>query len=273
MPTSQPQKSAARWIILFSIFFILMLIWVTPLGGYLKAPFTLIGSPVVKTTRSIFDWLVQIPKPLKEKSDLLQKLSDIEKKLTDVQSENAQLKAIITDDAAELKLKEYTERLKLLGISAHVIARSGVGQQTMTIDKGSRNGVSEGLPVITENGTIVGTIHNVTLLTSQVLLVTDPTQAMAAKVQNETASPGVVKGTYGVSLSLELIPQNDKLEVGQSIVTSSINPKIPANILIGHISKIINDEGSIFQKAQITLVAPIDRLEIVSILLTQDVNP
>ena len=273
MPTTRPQRTFVRWILLVGLATLFCIAWISPLGNYMRAPFAAVGVPVLRTTRAIVSWIADLPKPLRNKQALLNQLTDSQKQISALQQENAQLKSLIKDSATEDRLKEYTERLRSLAVTAHVIGRSVIGHQTVTIDKGSHDGIRENLPVITDAGTIIGTIDRVSLLTSEILLITDPSQAIAAKVQNDASSPGVVKGTYGVSLSLELIPQNDALAVGQTVVTSSVNPAIPPDILIGSISKVIKDEGAIFQTAQISVTTPIERVEIVSVLLTQHENP
>ena len=55
-----------------------------------------------------------------------------------------------------------------------------------------------------------------------------------------------VKGEYNTNLKLDLISKNEKINIGDLVVTSPNNELIPENILVGKIKKIQTSPTSLF---------------------------
>ena len=90
---------------------------------------------------------------------------------------------------------------------------------------------------------------------------------VSGEIQNESGSLGVVEGELGLSLKMTLIPQEDSVETDQLIITSGLDINVPRGLLIGQIVKMTTQTGELFQSATVNPVTPLDKINIVSIIL------
>ncbi|MBZ0278009.1 MAG: rod shape-determining protein MreC, partial [Anaerolineae bacterium] len=107
-----------------------------------------------------------------ELDTLRQRNADLEEALAQLQSEVVQLREIESDYNRLAGLLDYTSSAKNEEfIAADVILQSDVNSllRTIVINKGSRDGIAIGMPVITRQG-LVGRITEVTANASRVLL-------------------------------------------------------------------------------------------------------
>lgn len=91
-------------------------------------------------------------------------------------------------------------------IAAQVVGRDpSAWSKTVIVDKGTRDGVRHGLPVVIPEG-IVGVVVEASAGYAKVLLLIDPNSAVDALVQ-QTRARGIVKGGGGRLLRIRLCPQ------------------------------------------------------------------
>lgn len=138
---------------------------------------------------------------------------------------------------------------------------------TLVINAGTRAGLAVDQPVITGNGQLIGTIVRVSETTSIVRLLTDPQSRLAATVLNRDHSLGVVEGGYGISVRLNLIPQNEVVVPGDFIVSSGLEPTLPRGLYIGQVEVVEKKPQQPFQEAVLKTAADLHHLTVVSVLL------
>jgi len=137
--------------------------------------------------------------------------------------------------------------------------------RTVIIDRGSVDGVREGMPVIASSG-VVGRIVRVAANSSRLLLLTDHASSVAASVQRSRAR-GVVKGKSGGLCSLEFSQRGEDVKVGDIIVTSGIGGVFPKGLPIGEVTMVRKGEYGIFQTVDLRPFVPLSRLEEVLVLV------
>ena len=199
-----------------------------------------------------------------------------------LEAENSELKNIIADLTVEnLKLKrdiedsqiiseelEYVTEHQYQAVTGKIIGRSSAGySQVLLINKGESHGVQKGYPVIVNEGVLVGRIVDTNSQVARLLLLNSHGSEVSATIQNEKKSPGIVTGQYNITLKMELIPQDQKIETGQLVTTSGIEEFIPPEIIIGKIKEISKQGGELFQEATIEPVVDYQNLSIVTIIL------
>ena len=153
------------------------------------------------------------------------------------------------------EIRKENERLKeQLGFASNYeyknIASQIIGRDVnsifsgITIDKGIKNGIKKGMPVIAvQNGNVgvVGKIVTVGLTTSQVMPVYDLKCNISGRIEN-TRDVGIVSGTGSAysPLKMQYIRKRDagELNFGDIVITSGENGNYMKNIPIGRISKI-----------------------------------
>ena len=175
---------------------------------------------------------------LKQKYDelvlKLQNYEQMQRSNAEIRKENEQLKEQL-DFAKSVEQKNYP---------AQIISRDvDKLYASLTIDKGSVNGIGKNMPVIAyQNGNIalVGKVVEVGRFTSTIMPVYSIDCTVSARIQN-TRDLGLVSG-FGddTKLSLKYIKKRvmDTLNYGDVIVTSGENGNYMRNMPIGSISEI-----------------------------------
>ena len=106
-------------------------------------------------------------------------------------------------------------------VAARVIARSPTDwYSTISIDKGSSDGIHPDQPVVTGDG-LVGKIESATHGTAQVTLITDASSAVSAQIMPDGSS-GILRPAVGdpSDLQLDFIQKGRQIKKGQAVVTS-----------------------------------------------------
>jgi len=161
--------------------------------------------------------------------------------------------------------QEQVKGSKLL--MARVIGREPQNlAQLLLINKGLKDYVSVGMPVVDKGGALVGKIVTAFSNTSKVLLATDPNSIINGVLQASQVT-GIVNGEYGLGMLMEMIPQNEEVKIGDVVVTSGLGGEFPSGVFIGKVNKIIEQETEIFKKAWIKPAAVFNHLETVFVIL------
>ena len=200
-------------------------------------------------------------KPVRDAAGWIGDTLDAKGDLEDAESERDDLrKELIAERGA---VRENDELRRLLGmdrrldlaeqgaVTARVYSRSPtVWYSTITVNKGSKDGVREAQPVINGEG-LVGRVRRVSRSNAQILLITDGDSGVAARV-NEGKASGIVQPAVGDpdDLRLENLGRNEKVRKNQTVVTlGTVSERLPARfppgIPIGRINRVDEDEGTI----------------------------
>lgn len=168
-------------------------------------------------------------------------------------------------------LLEFMEDEPHRAIAAEVIAGSPsiLRSEFVTIDKGEKDGIGIGMPVVVQNG-IVGRVYMVNSRSSQVMLITDPISAVDAIVQR-TRARGIVKGT-GTGCIIKYIEREEDIRDGDTIITSGKDGFYPKGLLIGNVNNVDRDGG--MYRATVRPEVDINSLEEVLVLIeTKETEP
>lgn len=179
-------------------------------------------------------------------------------------------RAALNQQLAELKVlrieQAFLDRRSLKGVAVRVIGRSQANAQRLLVDSGSEKKIERGSPVLAGDGILVGVVEDVQEGTCSVRLLTADSTNVAVRVRDQSGPPGVIVGERGVGIRLTLVPQNEKLEKGQAIITADADPQIPSGILVGTIATIDVAPGALFQSASLLPILPLDRLNVLTII-------
>jgi rod shape-determining protein MreC len=156
-------------------------------------------------------------------------------------------------------------RLKL----ANVVLRDPANWwRTVEIDLGSRDGVTENLPVLTADG-LVGRVYSVGLTRSQVVLIGDPNCKVSALVENPAHDTGIISASGPLDNSLvELtyLAGSAILKSGQGVVTSGLGGVFPKGIPVGQVVDARPVEFGLYSEARVRLFANLGALDQVWVL-------
>lgn len=177
-------------------------------------------------------------------------------------------------DLNELKQENESLRQALdLGLEkdfklafAEIISKD-VSQDFILIDKGEENGISENMPVITEQKVLIGRIIETYKKFSKVMLISHKESSFDAKILNQDDCSGVIKGLGNFNLLLDLISLEKEVYPGDIIVTSCWGGIFPDNLLVGEVKKVKKTDLESFQQADLEPIFNLSKSRNVFIIL------
>jgi rod shape-determining protein MreC len=203
---------------------------------------------------------------LQEIQRLRTRNAELEEALARTQAEIVELREIASDAQRLAALLDYTNTYTdQETVVAEVISYDPNALfKAIIINKGTRDGVSPGMPVVTEQG-LVGRVIDVTSNASRVLLVIDPSSYVSARLQT-TRAQGSVQGQLTGNLEMIMIPLDAEVQEGDIVITSGLGGNFPADIPIGQVTSKRQFEFELNQVAQIRSLINFDTLEFVLVV-------
>ena len=142
----------------------------------------------------------------------------------------------------------------------------------VVLDRGSRTGVVQGLPVIDHAG-VVGQVTRVFPFTSEVTLLTDKDQAIPVQVlRSGLRSIAYGRGHSGL-LDLRFVVANADIQVGDVLVTSGLDGMYPAGLAVAKVVQVENVAAGAFGRVVCQPLAGIDRQRQLLIIMSQSNLP
>lgn len=132
------------------------------------------------------------------------------------------------------------------------------------INIGSNEGILPGMPVVTDKG-LVGRVDAVIAEAARVQLVTDSASAVNIRLQ-ASATEAMLVGSITGDLSLEMIPQDSSVQVGDVVLTSGLGGAYPPNLLVGQVINVRKLDYELFQTASIQPNVDYNRLQFVLVV-------
>ncbi len=195
----------------------------------------------------------------------------LKKELGAVYLENQALRGQI---AASAELKKENEDLRSalnIGLEKDFelelaqITGKDVSQDSILVDKGSKDGILKGFPVITSQKILLGRIGEVYENFSEVILISNKESSFSAEIQDKDAS-GIVKGEGNLRLYFALIPKNKEILEAELVVTTALGGIFPKGLLAGEITEVKKTDIQPFQTAEIKPSFQMDELDSVFII-------
>lgn len=209
-------------------------------------------------------------------------------KVSALQKQNARLRAELSQ--AQLSRSESAQLSRLLQlagrggyriVAANVIAAATGYADTVTIDAGSIDGIRPDETVLNGDG-LVGRVTSVSSTTSTVLLATDGSSTVGARMAGSGqigSVTGMGKGLAGsgtMQLQLQLFDANAVLQPGQQLVTfGSVggSPYVPG-VPIGTVVRVERPANSLTSSALIRPFVDFTALGVVGVVVAPPrVNP
>jgi rod shape-determining protein MreC len=143
---------------------------------------------------------------------------------------------------------------------ARVIGKdSSNWHQAIIIDKGGNRLIEVGSPVTTYSG-LVGRVIERYKNSSRVLLITDPSLQVAARVQR-TRDEGLVEGMHKGLCRMKYLTLESEIMEGDRVITSGLSSFFPEGLLIGKIISVETDPSNLYQIAVIKPEVDFRKLE------------
>ena len=248
-----------------------------PVGGFLQRVLSPIEKPILQlgngirdNTKVIWDFrAVQL-----QNETLL-------KKVDQLTGDNLKLKEQVLAGMRFTELDQGQFRNPTLDkyqkVGASVINRNpNSWYQTLTLNRGSKDGVAVDDPVIGDLG-LIGKVVSVSATTAEVLLILDGEGQVSALVRSSSGNGtfGIVQGNYKRSSRLTpegnlqmLFRREDNVNAGDLVLTAGIGGVYPKDVPIGKVVNIQLDPTGLLKTAFVEPLVNFDALEEVYIVKT-----
>ena len=205
-------------------------------------------------------------KDIKKKYDKL--LPNVER-IDSLYAENMELRKQLEAMKKELKIDATLTDYEYL--NATVISRNvAYWYNTITLDKGSYNGVREDMVVVNSQG-LIGKVITTSLFTCEVRLLTsgDMINKISITINDGVNSVNGLITNYNYNtgyLEVEGISNTDRIMDNAYVYTSGLGGIFPSGILIGRVAKIKTDEYDLAKLIDVTPSADFNDINYVAIL-------
>jgi rod shape-determining protein MreC len=177
-------------------------------------------------------------------------------KLLVIQNENSRLKELLlTSSKADMR-----------AMAAQILAvDTSNARQIVVLNKGTRDGVYTGQPVLDAKG-VMGQVIDVGPMTSTVLLISDSKSAVPVR-NNRTGERAILVGTNRIEqLSLINLPKTSSIHPGDVLVTSGLGRRYPEGYPVGRILEVNSIPGEDFVKVIVSPIALLNRNRLVLLI-------
>ena len=147
-------------------------------------------------------------------------------------------------------------------------------ESTLTLSKGSSDGVQAGNCVITETGVLVGVVSKVGLNWSAVSTVISTDTEMGGIV-SRTYSAGVLEGDFSLmqegKLKLNYLPDSAQLVSGDAVLTAGRGEVSPAGLVVGQVEGVFTDPSGMTRYAVVVPDVDLEQLVEVFVIKSFDI--
>ena len=155
-------------------------------------------------------------------------------------------------------------------VTAAVVARDPApGRDVLLINRGEREGVRPGQPVLGAGATLVGVVAQVEGGRARVRLLTDRDSAITAIVQ-ASRTPASLAGT-GRGMRLELVAHGAPVAAGDVVLSSALGGLLPPGLLAGKVTRVTSAPQDLVETIEVEPLSDFARLE--QVLVMTDFRP
>ena len=238
--------------------------------SYLRFGVSLLVTPlqyVVDYPMNFFGWITTFMtdkrKLIDENTKLHYQQTVLEaqlQKLLVLRDENVQLKALLSNPFSA----------KMTAMAAQILSVDTTkSRQILVLNKGKRDGIFVGLPVLDAKG-VMGQIIDVGLMTSTVLLISDAKSSVPIK-NNRTGERAILVGINKMNeLSLINLPNTSEIMKGDLLVTSGLGRRYPEGFPVGQVEDVKRVPGDDFMKVTVSPIALLNRNRLVLVVWPEE---
>lgn len=237
--------------------------------GVITTPLRSAVSSIANWVENRYDYAFRYDALVEENEQLKQRVAELEalnRDSADAIEENEILRDILGLDQ---KRKDFVWEL------ATVTARGATNwASTLTLNKGSHHGVSEGNCVVDRYGNLVGIVDEVSVNWCTVITVIDPELEMGALVAR-TNSAAILEGDFTLmgqgKLKLSYLPETTLLLSGDEVMTSGMGGVYPSGLKVATIDEIRTEASGMGRYAVLSPAADLDELRQAFIITQFDI--
>lgn len=263
-------------ILIAAILLALVTAVVSALLGGTAAPFSnlanILTTPVRNGINAVVNWTEEKYSDAFEQEQLKQENEELKQRVSELEEKEREYEAALQENerlrnVLELRPKERSfDELE----SAMVTARETSNwASTLTLSKGSAQGVAVDDCVVDEYWNLVGVVATVGENWCTVRTLIDSDTEMGGLI-SRTGGAAILEGDLALmgegKLKLTFLPENSQLMSGDLVTTSGRGGVYPSGIVAGHVEEVRTDASGIGQYAVIAPETDLDNLKQVFII-------
>lgn len=232
-----------------------------------------VAAPLENGLRELAEPIADFFEGLLSRGDLKRENERLRQELERLQgqvasAEDAQQRAQELEEALGVKESRPDDEF----VVADVIARDPSGvKRALAISRGSKDGLDEGMVVLSGTGSLVGTVSRVYEDFAWLRLITDTNSAVNVVVLAEgddggTEARGVAAGDLGGRLSLEMVSAEAQIAEGDLVTTSGLGGNYPRALLLGSVRSVEDKPQALFKRATLEPAANLSALDTVMVI-------
>jgi rod shape-determining protein MreC len=239
-------------------------------GVSVMRPFEVAATRVAQPFRDAASWTRGLFRAKSENRKLTRQVEELRREvagLAAARQANAYLERLLKYERSPAFPQDFNT------VAAQVLTSPTVFDQTVTIAAGSNRGIGAQDVVVTADG-LVGQVTKVFASVSRVMLITADDSAVRAVDERDQGSVGILqRGSSSGMLSLTRVGKDKKVAYLDTIVTAgspgggSLPSIFPANIPIGTVTSVGQNETDIFKQIQVQPFADLTSLQSVLVLV------
>ena len=232
-----------------------------------------VTSPFRAAYTAVAEWFNDKQKYYRDYTDLEEENRELKRQIAQMEADVRQGQL---DSAENQRLKELlglqeerpdlTEDIVLATITEHAATN---WTDSLTVSRGTNDGLEVGDCVMDENGNLVGTVSEVGTNWATILTLVDTDTSIGAQVFR-TGELGVAQGNFALMgqdrLRLDYLPAECELLGGDLVVTSGLGGFYPAGLVIGSVEEVQLDDSGAASYAVLVPAVDFDALQQVVVL-------
>ena len=185
--------------------------------------------------------------------------------------ENQVLKVHETENIRYREFLNFKRRENLDFVGADVISKGvTANMSSIIINRGSNDGVSKNLPVLSSNG-VIGKITAVSSSTSEVQLISDVNFRLSVKIAPDEVE-GIMRWIREDICEIAELKKISDIEIGDIVLTSNLSIYFPPNLPVGEVVSIFEKSDSSNRIVTMKLFSDLSTINQLFVLLNEDVK-
>ncbi len=228
----------------------------------------IVERPIIALERPLYLFSQSINQPVNQvinsgKRD--QELVELEGKLRQLAIDQNQLSSCLEENEHLRRLLSAPLSPQWQFVDAKVVGRT----EKMRLYRGKRDGIKEGMMVVSEN-ILVGKVISVGEVDCLVQLPTDPNSKIPVVVKKPASSGiqarGLLIGQFGGKIILDRVLQDEDIQKGDLVITSGEEGWLP-DLVIGQVGEVSPKTAAVYQQATVYPLVDYSLLRIVFVVI------
>lgn len=200
---------------------------------------------------------------------LHQENEKLRKLVVDLERKNAELAEMAIANERLRRFLNFKKEIPKPTLPAEIIGKDASSWfRTITVNKGSIDGVRKGMVVVAGAG-LVGHVINTSRDVSRILVITDYNSSIDGICQISRAR-GIVQGKSQDLCDLNYVSRQENVSVGERIITSGLGGRFPKGLVVGTVTGVEKKPYGVSQKVEVTPAVDFKKLEEVFVILDTD---